>query len=525
MTRTRTRLIRTLHCGLVASFAFGLTSAPAAAQNDVAPSGTVMDQGGSAVIEPADIRESTVKIFTTSRGPDLTRPWTRQNPSDATGSGLVIEDGKILTNAHVVEYGQQIFVQPYLTSQRLAARVIARNTGIDLALLELEDPTAIDGVPMAALDAGLPDIGDKVNAYGYPLGGEELSITEGIVSRIEFVGYTAGTLGLRIQVDAALNPGNSGGPVAVNGSVVGLTFSGIQQADNIGYIIPNEEIRLFLTDIEDEQVDGRPFLRETFDNTRNPALRAKLGLSAELEGMVVSGSIEGSPLQSWDVVTAIAGRSIDSQGLVSVTEDLRLYFEYFVHHGLNEDDTVTLSVLRDGEEIEVRSPVVRGDDDFFPELDNTYPSYLVFGPLVFTPVYQAHVYGLDLDRMAGRRSPMVGRAFTGRDEDAQIQEYVILAGGLLNHRINLAYQMPPFSTLKSVNGTMITSFEQAVKTIRDAAQSSEEFITFEFYDRGADRLVYKRTDILNSVEDILNENGIRRPLSSDVADLWPDLGE
>lgn len=484
-------------------------------------------QDGAGVATPAavDIRQSVVKIFTTSRNPDLTRPWTRQQPSNSTGSGLVIEGGRILTNAHVVEYGQQIFVQPYLTSQRLAARVVARNTGIDLALLELEDADAIDGVPMAVLDADLPNIGDKANAYGYPIGGEELSITEGIVSRIEFIMYRAGTLGLRIQVDAALNPGNSGGPVTVGGRVVGLTFSGIRQADNIGYIIPNEEIRLFLQDAQDGQIRGRAFLREVFDNTRNPGIREKLGLGGELDGMVVSGQVEGNPLQDWDVVTTIAGRSIDSQGLVSVADDLRLYFEYFVHHALNDDGTITLGVLRGGERIEVRSPVVYGDDDFFEALDNTYPSYLVFGPLVFTPVYQSHVYGLDLDRMAMRHSPIVGRAFTGKDPDAQVQEYVILAGGLLNHRINLAYEIPPFSTLRSVNGTTITSLRHLVETMRDLSASDERFIVFDFYDRGADRLVYRRTDILGSIEDVLNENGIRRPLSPDLEGLWPDLGQ
>lgn len=472
-----------------------------------------------------DIRQSVVKIFTTSRSPDLTRPWTRQQPSNSTGSGLVIEGGRILTNAHVVEYGQQIFVQPYLTSQRLAARVVARNTGIDLALLELEDADAIEGMPMAALDADLPNIGEKANAYGYPMGGDELSITEGIVSRIEFVTYQPGTLGLRIQVDAALNPGNSGGPVTVGGRVVGLTFSGIRQADNIGYIIPNEEIRLFLQDAADGQIRGRAFLRETFDNTRNPGIREKLGLRGSHDGMVVSGTVEGNPLENWDVVTSIAGRAIDSQGLVSVTDDLRLYFEYFVHHGLNDDGTITLGVLRRGETIEVRSPVVYGNDDFFEALDNTYPSYLVFGPLVFTPVYQRHAYGLSLDRLAMRRSPIVDRAYTGKDPDAPVPEYVILAGGLLNHRINLAYEIPAFSTLKSVNGTTITSLRHLVETLRDLSASDERFIIFEFYDLGADRLVYRRTDILGSIEDVLNENGIRRPLSPDLEGLWPDLGQ
>lgn len=524
MGMTQSSVIRTFVVTLSALAAVSMPVSPALGQGGAAPQAPQAAQAAQAA-PAADIRQSVVKIFTTSRGPDLARPWTRQQASNSTGSGLVIEGGRILTNAHVVEYGQQIFVQPYLTSQRLAARVLAHNTGIDLALLELEDADAIEGVPMAALDAELPNIGDKANAYGYPMGGEELSITEGIVSRIEFVNYNAGTLGLRIQVDAALNPGNSGGPVTVGGKVIGLTFSGIDQADNIGYIIPNEEIRLFLQDAADGRIKGRAFLRETFDNTRNPGVREKLGLGGGLDGMVVAGQVKGNPLMNWDVVTTIAGRPIDSQGLVSVTDDLRLYFEYYVHHALNEDGTITLGVLRAGERIEVRSPVVYGDDDFFEALDNTYPSYVVFGPLVFTPVYQSHVYGLDLDRMAMRHNPIVGRAFTGKDPTAQVQQYVILAGGLLNHRINLAYEVAPFSTLKSVNGTTITSLKHLVETLRDLSASDEPFLTFEFYDRGTDRLVYRRADILASIEDVLNENGIRRSLSPDLEALWPDLGQ
>lgn len=521
MKNMKASLIRTLHASSCAMGLLAIGLAPAFSQDD--PTGALVLDGQPETV-PADIRESTVKIFTTSRGPDLTRPWTRQQPSDSTGSGLVIDGGRILTNAHVVEYGQQIFVQPYLTSQRLAAKVVARHTGIDLALLELEDKDAIEGVPAARMSDELPQVGDKVNALGYPMGGDELSITEGIVSRIEFVSYRAGTMGLRIQVDAALNPGNSGGPVAVDGKVIGLTFSGISQADNIGYIIPNEEVELFLEDAKDGEITGRPYLEEIFDNARNPALRQKLGLSRDIDGMIVNGEVEGNPLKNWDVVTSVDGHDIDSQGLVSLTPDLRLYFEYFVQHGINDDGTITLGVLRDGEQIEVRSPVIRGDDDFFPGLDNDYPRYLVFGPLVFTPVYQRHAYGIDMGSLASRNSPIVGRAFTGKDEDAEVQEYVVLAGNLLNHRINLAYEVPWFSTLKSVNGTTITNLRHLVETLRDVSKGSDEFVTFEFYDFGADRLVYRRQELLSSIEDVLDENGIRRPMSEDLEDIWPDFG-
>ena len=83
-------------------------------------------------------------------------------------------------------------------------------------------------------------------AYGYPEGGTGLSITKGIVSRIEFARYNFPVSGLRIQIDAAINPGNSGGPAVVGDKMIGLVFSQYGNAENIGYIIPCEEINLFL---------------------------------------------------------------------------------------------------------------------------------------------------------------------------------------------------------------------------------------------------------------------------------------
>ena len=110
--------------------------------------------------------------------------------------------------------------------------------------------------------------------YGYPQGGSSLSVTKGIVSRIEFAGYNDGTSGLRIQVDAAINPGNSGGPALVDGKMIGLIFSKLTQADNIGYIIPGEEIDLFLKDVADGKYDGKPAIHDSLQTLENPAFAA-----------------------------------------------------------------------------------------------------------------------------------------------------------------------------------------------------------------------------------------------------------
>jgi len=201
------------------------------------------------IADNPEIRKSVVKIFTTSREPDLARPYKKQDPEESSGSGVVIDGKRILTNNHVVRYAQRILVQPEGSSDKLKARVVATGAGIDLAVIELEDPAFFDTHPPITFADELPEVGQGVVSYGYPLGGDALSITKGIVSRIEYAPYDSDTMGLRIQVDAALNHGNSGGPVVSGDKLVGIVFSGIDTAQNIGYLIPIDEVKAFLEDI------------------------------------------------------------------------------------------------------------------------------------------------------------------------------------------------------------------------------------------------------------------------------------
>ena len=143
----------------------------------------------------AKIRDSVVKISATMRVPDLTKPWTKQSPAEASGTGVVIEGKRILTNAHVVLYASQLFVEGNQSSEKLPAKVVAVSPGIDLAVLRLEDESFFDKRPPLPRTAALPEVKETVLVYGYPQGGSTLSITKGIVSRIEFTGYNERRLG------------------------------------------------------------------------------------------------------------------------------------------------------------------------------------------------------------------------------------------------------------------------------------------------------------------------------------------
>src|SRR5437588_10448026 len=233
------------------------------------------------------VENSVVKIFATLRQPDPTKPWSKREPTEITARGAVVSGQRSSTNAHGVQYASEVQVQANQAGDKLPAIVKAVGPGIDLAVLELEDQKFFDSHAPLPFKKSLPDSKDPVMVYGYPTGGASLSITKGIISRIEFTGYSLSTLGLRIQIDAAINPGNSGGPAIVNDEIVGIAFSHLQSAQNIGYIIPVEEIELFLQDIADGHYDGKPTMYDDLQTLENPALRSYLHMPEYFQRMIL----------------------------------------------------------------------------------------------------------------------------------------------------------------------------------------------------------------------------------------------
>lgn len=472
---------------------------------------------GNAFAQEA-IRASVVKIHSTKRLPNPYRPWTKQSPQSVTGSGVVIEGNRILTNAHVVGYSREIYVQGYQSAEKIEATLIAISPGMDLAVLEV-DKAFFKDRPALPFAQGLPKIKDAVNAYGYPTGGQELSITEGIISRIEVAGYNYGNNGLRIQVDAALNPGNSGGPTISDGKVIGIVYSGIPSADNIGFIIPADEVRMFLEDVKDGTYDGKPNIHVSMQIAENDALREMLKLDASVTGVIVSSNetTPDNPLKEWDVITHIGEHSIDNDGRVLVGDDLRLSFRYYIPK-LAKDGKVAMTVHRKGENVKVDVPVPAQRDLLIPPLMNEYPSYFIIGPLVFSSATRELVASGG-ERMVSTltqfESPLLKRlsdikAFKG-------EELVAIASPMFSHKIVKGYQNPILAVVSDINGTKIKNLRHLVETIRD---SREEFLVFTFDDKRGERLVFKRRDLLGSTEDILNDNGIRESYSRELRSAW-----
>ena len=173
-----------------------------------------------------NIQNSIVKIYTTQTIPDYDNPWNTYRPELSHGTGSIISDNRILTNAHVVSNQTFIEVQTHGRPKRYTAKVLAVSHETDLALLTVEDLSFFEN--LRALKIGeLPEMQQEVIVYGFPIGGDTLSTTSGVISRIELQTYAhSGFKFLTAQIDAAVNPGNSGGPVMVGDQIVGGSHAG-----------------------------------------------------------------------------------------------------------------------------------------------------------------------------------------------------------------------------------------------------------------------------------------------------------
>ncbi len=337
------------------------------------------------------VKASIVKIFTVYQTFSYLEPWN-ESVGRATGSGCIVEGNRILTNAHVVANRTYLEVQKYGERKRHRARVLFVSHQADLALLTVEDEHFFDGVRPLTFDA-LPYIRQEVAVYGFPSGGNTLSVTKGIVSRIEHHRYThSGESFLAIQVDAAINPGNSGGPAMSEGRIVGVVMQSRKKSQNIGYLVPVPVIRHFLEDVSDGKYDGFAEIGIMTENLESPTLKAMYGLDENQTGQLVLyvtfNSEAAGRIRPGDILTSIDGHPIQDDGTVEFRPGEYTAFKYYVDlHQRYE--TVTLGVIRAGKAFDVRLRLRHTVDDFLMVDTFRYdrrPSFFIYGGYVFSPL-------------------------------------------------------------------------------------------------------------------------------------------
>jgi putative serine protease PepD len=275
-----------------------------------------------------------VKLTVTTNGSDSSgnNPFGSPAPSGATGSGFVIdEQGHIVTNYHVVEGADEADVT-FANGDEGHAQVVGTDPSSDLALLKLDDYDG-DLTPLQLGSSEGLEVGDPVVAIGSPFGLEG-TLTSGVVSQLDrrIQAPNGFTIDGAIQTDAALNSGNSGGPlIDMQGRVIGVA-SQIQSENGgnigIGYAVPVETVKK----VVDQLLAG------------GQVQHAYMGVQLQDDGnqVVLAEVVDGGPaadagLQQGDVVVQVDGQAVESSedvsGAVSAKEP---------------GETISVQVERDG---------------------------------------------------------------------------------------------------------------------------------------------------------------------------------
>lgn len=409
----------------------------------------------------SDIYKSVVRIEVASQVPDYRTPWNSGNFSGGSGTGFLIGKNQFLTNAHVVSNARRVLVTLHGSSRQHPARVIHIAHDCDLALLEVEDFTPFEEFAHLAI-GNIPELESEVRVIGYPVGGERISVTRGVVSRIDFRPYahTRAHSHLVVQIDAAINPGNSGGPVLQDGKVVGVAFQGLTKADNTGYMIPTPVINRFLTDIKDGHYDEYVDLGIIDFALFNPAMRKVNQLEADDPGVLIShvtaDSSASSTLKEGDILTAIDGHAVDSSGNVSISGE-RVNMAEIVERKF-AGDSVSVDYIRDAKKMSSEITLKN-----FPPANmravqyEKKPRYTIQGGLVFQPLdinlYSAHKLS----------SPRVRRLYSDYIAEGlfQTRQDILILTQVLDDPINSALSEYEGSAVKSINGVDITDMKQA----------------------------------------------------------------
>ena len=448
---------------------------------------------------------SMVRISTTAQQPDYSVPWNPGNVAGGVGAGFVIDGKRIMTNAHVVSNATFITVVKEGDPTPWEARVLHVAHDCDLAILGVYDDRFFEGTKPLQF-GGIPALESTVSAYGYPIGGDRLSVTTGVVSRIDFQPYSHSEVDshLAIQIDAAINPGNSGGPVMQDGKVVGVAFQGFSGAvaQNVGYMIPTPVIRRFLKDVEDGSYDRYMDLAATYFPMLNSALRTALGVEEPDSGVVIGSVFDGGSsagkLQPGDVILKVDGLKVYADGKIDLDGERTEMAEVFERKF--KGDEVELEILRDGKKNEVSLTLDRPwPFEMQSRSYDTRPRFVLVGGLLFQP--------LDRDFLDAQKNvdTRLRYFFDYYVTDHLYREHpeVVVLSEILKDPVNT--YVAPFKggIIAKINGQQIRSLQD----VASAFEQPGEFHVIELLGEGRP-IILERSALAEASERIRQRYGV-----------------
>ncbi len=460
-----------------------------------------------------NVRKSIFKINVISTSPKFGQPWLYHTKSSSSGSGFYIGNNRILTNAHVVSHGKYIGVQKDGDDKPMSARVEFIAHDCDLAILQVDEPDEYfrNSVPLKF--GQLPHLRNHVATIGYPRGGEQISITEGVVSRVSFRRYahTGYDYHLLVQVDSAINPGNSGGPVMLDDKVVGVAFQAHTRAENTGYIIPTPVVNRFLKDVADGTYDGHPEdgLLIMEKSMENEGTLKYFGLDVA-QGVKVSFVAEYAAfhgiLKKDDILLKIGPYNIGIDGKINF-QDERINFKV-IYDLAQVGDKISFEVWRDRQILPVEVTMKKISSHYKPS--NIYtlkPRYLIFGGLIFTSLSRNYlkIWGSRWYQNAPLEMRYIHN-FNFIEERYRNSRDIIILSEVLPSEVNITAGDFKERIVDRVNGTTIESLEQLEQVL--IQKTERNFLEINFWNSWTP-LVLEHAKLVDQHDELLTRFSVQ----------------
>jgi S1-C subfamily serine protease len=442
--------------------------------------------------------KSAFKILVKSYKKNYKSPWKKGEAVSASGSGFAVEikiAGSvrkfIMTNAHVAKSESFIQVMKWNSDKMYEASLYNCAPEVDMALLEIthkDSKEFWDSVKVFPIGR-VPNKGSPVHAVGFPLGGDNSSVTRGIISRVNISTYSRTVQNIALQIDAALNPGNSGGPVFDESGkrIIGIAFAGT--GNSVNFMIPPFLIRHYMerisktkkfTGVCDLMIDYEPIHNKTMQGVFLGNERGVL-----VTDVAPTGSA-GMVLEKHDVITAIDDVSVSNDGTIIVDDQYRpcakledMYEKVPFWHYIrmkHPGEQVEVHFLRDGKK-QMKKCTVQPIDDLVLKIDDRISKEVcVIGGFVFLPLNFWHVYSrgkdTEMQSLIKKRNllPYVHDKYKEFDD----QQIVILSETVPN-AITTGYDLS-FLRLHTVNGEEVKN----INHLQQIRESTKGVAKFEF---------------------------------------------
>ncbi|KAI8469348.1 MAG: DegP-type protease [Monoraphidium minutum] len=464
---------------------------------------------------------SVIKVFVVKVDPSYAQPWQKLPQRSSSGSAFVldVERRLIITNAHVVANATTVYVRRPGDPKKTKATTACIARQCDLALLTVADDVFWEGLKPLKFVTETPELQSPVLVAGYPVGGDSLSITKGIVSRVCMTRYSQAGRLASLQIDAAINPGNSGGPAFSDmrtGLVAGVAFSKNvgTGTDNIGYIIPSLVVQHFLDEYR-QRGTYRGLCSPGFYSQplESPAQQHYLKVPPGKSGCIVvklePSSDAARVLELNDVVMEVDGVPIAGDETVPFRDDERLDYSHVINMK-HVDETLRVKLLRAGEVMEAEYTLSRQHPlvGILHEVD-CWPSYFIVGGLVFAPLSLPVLEAAYSARKWRTLAPVSVLAAFQRQRTTPEEQVVILVQ-VLSHEINHGYKlgMVPVETF---NGAPISNLGDLAAAVDG---NGELFLNFGL--EGGRWVTLDAAQVKAQGEDVLRINGIARDRSDDL---------